>query len=74
VIGRVVSRGRRPHGLLRYLFGPGDEGQHTDPHLVAAWGGHPAHLEPPGAGTTGRDITRLARLRGWTCIGTKTRD
>ena len=62
MIGRVVSRGRRPHGLLRYLFGPGDDGQHTDPHLVAVWGGHPAHLEPPGQGTAGRDITRLARL------------
>jgi hypothetical protein len=62
VIGRVVSRGRRAHGLLRYLFGPGDEHQHTDPHLVAAWGGHPVHLEPPVVGTAGRDITRLARL------------
>ena len=48
VIGRVVSRPRRPHRLLRYLFGPGRHDQHTNPHLVAAWCGDPAHLEPPG--------------------------
>jgi hypothetical protein len=62
VIGRVVSRPRRPHRLLRYLFGPGRHNEHTNPHLVAAWSGHPAHLEPPGAGTEGRHVYRLAQL------------
>jgi hypothetical protein len=46
VIGRVVGRGARPHGLLRYLFGPGRSNEHVSPSLVAAWGGDPAALEP----------------------------
>ena len=42
--------GRQPSeeaaGLLRYLFGPGRQHEHANPHLVAAWCGDPAHLEP----------------------------
>ncbi len=45
VIGRVVSRGARPHGLLRYLFGPGRDNEHVSPHLAATWGGDPAALK-----------------------------
>lgn len=62
MIGRVVSRPRRPHRLLRYLFGPGRHREHTNPHLVAAWCGDPAHLEPAGTGTSGRHVHRLARI------------
>jgi len=62
MIGRVVSRLRRPHRLLRYLFGPGRHEEHTNPHLVAAWCGDPVHLEPPGIGTTGRHVHRLAQI------------
>jgi hypothetical protein len=62
VIGRVLSRPRRPHRLLRYLFGPGRHAQHTNPHLVAAWCGDPAHLEPSGTGTSGRHVHRLAQI------------
>jgi hypothetical protein len=62
VIGRVVSRPKRPHRLLAYLFGPGRDNEHDDPHLVAAWAGHPAHLEPPGTGTKGRKTYRLAQV------------
>jgi hypothetical protein len=62
VIGRVVSRPKRPHRLLEYLFGPGKDNEHVDPHLVAAWSGHPAHFEPPGSGTDGRQVYRLARI------------
>ena len=40
----AVSRGGRMRGLLRYLVGPGHDGEHRDPHLVAgerveAWQG-----------------------------------
>ena len=40
----AVSRGGRMRGLLRYLVGPGHDGEHHDPHLVAGdrvelWGG-----------------------------------
>jgi hypothetical protein len=62
VIGKVVSRSRRPHGLLRYLFGPGRHSEHTNPHLVAAWCGHPYDLEPSGTGTEGRQVHRLAQI------------
>jgi hypothetical protein len=62
VIGRVVSRPKRPHRLLTYLFGPGRDNEHVNPHLVAAWSGHPGHLEPPGTGTEGRQTYRLAQV------------
>lgn len=62
MIGRVVSRPRRPHRLLRYLFGPGRNEEHTSPRLVGAWCGDLAHLEPPGTGTSGRHVHRLAQI------------
>ena len=31
-----VTRGQGPSGAVRYLFGPGREAEHTDPHVVAA--------------------------------------
>ena len=31
-----VTRGQGPSGAVRYLFGPGRENEHTDPHVVAA--------------------------------------
>ena len=45
MIGKVL-RGERPDGLIRYLFGPGRQEEHTDPHIIAGWR-HPAELEPP---------------------------
>ena len=42
-----INRGRRMGGLIRYLVGPGERNEHTDPHLVAgdrrvlrAWEGY----------------------------------
>jgi hypothetical protein len=61
VIGRVVSRPKRPFKLLEYLFGPGRKNEHVRPHLVAAWAGCPERLEPPGEGTQGRWTWRLAQ-------------
>jgi hypothetical protein len=60
VIGKVL-RGRRPHGLIYYLFGPGRNEQHTDPHIVAGWR-HPAELEPPLRPDGHRDFHRLNGL------------
>jgi hypothetical protein len=62
VIGRVVSRPKRPYRLLKYLFGPGRDNEHVDPRLVAAWSGDPARLEPVGTGTRGRQTGRLAQV------------
>jgi len=31
-----VTRGQRPSGAVRYLFGPGRYNEHEDPHVVAA--------------------------------------
>ena len=46
MIGKVSPHGQRVTGLIYYLFGPGREAEHTDPHIVAGWR-HPAELEPP---------------------------
>lgn len=34
MIGKVGPRGGRVSGLLYYLFGPGRDEAHTDPHLI----------------------------------------
>ena len=34
LIGKVL-RGTRVAGLIRYLYGPGRHGEHTDPRLIA---------------------------------------
>jgi hypothetical protein len=44
MIGKVL-RGRDVRCQLRYLYGPGQANEHTDPHLVAGFG-DPAELEP----------------------------
>jgi hypothetical protein len=41
------SAGGDVGGLLRYLYGPGRENEHIDPHQVASWDDAPATLEPP---------------------------
>jgi len=56
VIAKVVKRPREGRsgksygsdvsGLLRYLFGPGDKEEHTNPRLVAAWSGDVSALQP----------------------------
>lgn len=60
MIGKAADRGEKISGLLDYLFGPGDENEHVNPHLVASWCGDTAHLQPP-LGPDGRfDVSRLA--------------
>ncbi|MFA1546155.1 relaxase/mobilization nuclease domain-containing protein [Actinomadura chokoriensis] len=44
MIGKVL-RGARVQGLLRYLYGPGANGEHHDPHIVAGFD-DAADLEP----------------------------
>lgn len=56
----IVKRARdgtRTQGLLYYLFGPGKANEHTDPHIVAAWG---SNVPDPGRGTG--NIPMLAAL------------
>ncbi len=61
MIGKVGPRGSRVCGLIYYLFGPGRNEEHTDPHLVAGWR-HPAELEPPLRGDGHRDFRPLNGL------------
>ena len=61
MIGKVSPHGQRVTGLIYYLFGPGREAEHTDPHIVAGWR-HPAELEPPLRGDGSRDFRNLAGL------------
>jgi hypothetical protein len=60
VIGKVL-RGRRPAGLIRYLYGPGRHEEHTDPHIVAGWR-QPGELEPPFRSDGRRDFRPLTGL------------
>ena len=62
------GRGSNVGGLIRYLYGPGETNEHTNPRLIASWlGDDPAvvaRLEPGGAGAQGRDCAALsAQLR-----------
>jgi hypothetical protein len=62
VIGKISTpRGEHVQPLLYYLFGPGRQEEHTDPHIVAGWR-HPADLEPPLRADGKRDFTKLVGL------------
>ena len=62
VIGKISTpRGEHVQPLLYYLFGPGRQEEHTDPHIVAGWR-HPADLEPPLRPDGKRDFAKLAGL------------
>ena len=62
MIGKISTpRGEHVQPLLYYLFGPGRQEEHTDPHIVAGWR-HPADLEPPLRPDGKRDFTKLAGL------------
>ncbi len=62
MIGKISTpRGEHVQPLLYYLFGPGRQEEHTDPHIVAGWR-HPADLEPALRADGTRDFTKLAGL------------
>jgi hypothetical protein len=61
VIGKFGPRGDQVSGLIYYLFGPGRNAEHTDPHLIAGWR-HPAELEPPLRPGGRRDFRKLSGL------------
>ena len=61
MIGKVSPRGGQVSGLLYYLYGPGREEEHTDPHLIAGWR-HPAELEPSLRHDGRRDFRHLSGL------------
>jgi hypothetical protein len=61
MIGKISPDGQGVTGLIYYLFGPGRQAEHTDPHIVAAWR-HPAELEPPLRENGRRDFRELAGL------------
>jgi hypothetical protein len=61
MIGKVGPRGGRVSGVLYYLFGPGRNEAHTDPHLIAGWR-HPAELEPLLRHDGHRDFANLFGL------------
>ena len=61
MIGKISARGSRVAGLLYYLYGPGRNEEHADPHLVAGWR-DPAELEPALRQDGRRDFRRLAGL------------
>jgi hypothetical protein len=61
VIGKICPRGQDVAGLIRYLYGPGRQEEHTDPHIITGYR-PPADLEPPSRANGSRDFRRLAGL------------
>jgi hypothetical protein len=62
VIGKIMEpRGDRVDRLIYYLYGPGKNEEHTDPHILAGWR-HPAELEPPLRPDGTRDFRNLIGL------------
>jgi hypothetical protein len=60
LIGKVL-RGERVEGLIRYLYGPGRQGEHHNPRIVAGFRG-PDELEPTVRADGSRDCRRLNGL------------
>jgi hypothetical protein len=64
VILRVRPRSANVGDVLRYLFGPGDDGEHRDQRLVGAWEAATVRglsdLEPP----IRNGVLSVARLAG----------
>ncbi len=56
-----VTRGRRVHRLLNYLYGPGRHAEHTDQHTIAGFD-PPDELQPDRRPDGSLDTARLARL------------
>ncbi|QMU67099.1 mobilization protein [Streptacidiphilus sp. P02-A3a] len=55
-----VTRGDRTRGILAYVYGPGDEDEHTNQHTVAAY--EPLLPDPGLAEDPQRALTRLAKI------------
>jgi hypothetical protein len=55
-----VTRGDRTRGILAYVYGPGDEDEHTDQHTVAAF--EPLLFDPGLDADPERALTRLAKI------------
>jgi len=62
MIGRVLNRGTRVAGLVRYLYGLGKAEEHRDPHIVASWTGETSSLEPTVTAAGHRDFRSLIGL------------
>jgi hypothetical protein len=62
VIG-VDIRGADVGGLIRYLYGPGDDQRkvHADPHIVGAWVDAPETLEPTKTAAGNLDFRQRSR-------------
>ena len=59
MIGRIY-RGSDTYGLLHYLYGPGRNEEHADPHLIAGYA-DPITLDPPRDPGGGYAVGPLAR-------------
>ncbi len=61
MIGRVLPRGKRVQGVLRYLYKTGEDSRHVSPHVVGSWR-HPASVEPPVSENGKRNFGPLASM------------
>ena len=61
MIGRVLPRGKRVQGVLRYLYHTGEDSRHVNPRVIGSWR-HPIDVEPPVAGNGKRDFRPLTAL------------
>jgi hypothetical protein len=61
VIARVLPRGRRVQGVLRYLYKTGKDSRHVDPRVIGSWR-DPISVEPPVGADGMRDFRPLTAL------------
>ncbi|RKE20030.1 relaxase/mobilization nuclease domain-containing protein [Streptomyces sp. TLI_171] len=59
MIPSIKAPGNNTRGLLAYLYGPGRQDEHTDPHIVGSFS--PLGLRDPGR-DPGATLTQLARI------------
>lgn len=57
-----ILHGSEVGGLIRYLYGPGRENEHTDPHLVGAWEPDASRLDPERGGVSKAELARMLEV------------
>ncbi|MGH3294930.1 MAG: relaxase/mobilization nuclease domain-containing protein, partial [Trebonia sp.] len=61
MIARVLPRGKRVQGVLRYLYQTGEDSRHVDPRVIGSWR-YPIDVEPPVTAAGKRDFRPLTAL------------
>ena len=61
MIGKVLPRGKRVQGVLRYLYRTEEDSRHVNPRVIGSWR-YPIDIEPPVTANGKRDFRTLTAL------------